>query len=829
MPTLLQDFRYAIRQLMKSPGFAVLAIATLALGIGANTAMFTVVESVLLRPLPYAHSDRLLAIGPPGAQGPGSTSWLNYRDIRDQSRNLAQSAGYSEDVGVVQGKDGSMSVVTPGATPSVFPTLGVRPLLGRTFTEEEGQSGGPKAVLLSEGLWREAFNADPQIVGRKIRVNAQPRTVVGVMPAWFRFPESMGNDLRKGLWLPIQPNKEMLSERGYHFFHIVAQLKPGVTAAQEKSELASIARHIRELDPTKNRDLAFDAASYQQVLTGPVRPVFIGLVVALGLVLLIACANVANLSIARCIGRQQEFAVRAALGAGRMRLVRQVVVESSVLSLLGCAAGFFLAQIAISAIGKLPPDTIPRATDISLRWTVVLALAAIATITTILSSLLPALLVARTDPQPALQAASRGVGTRSARGRLTGWLVAGEVALSASLLIATGLLFHTLWNMEHARLGFEVSRVSTFTAVPADANGFGNASVSEQGANTSPSVAVVAYQPVLERMRHLPGIEDAALVTAPPLSGIDMGTSFDIVGTRHDPANNRQAQITAVSGDYAHVMRTPVIRGRMITDDDTTDAPFVVVINEALAKKYFAGQDPIGKQLDLGGKDTGMIKPYTIVGIMGDQVTASVAEGARPYLMVPYQQIPTTSLFYPILLKTVVNFTVKSRTDIAIAPAMRTVFKEVAPDFALDNFQTMQQAVDQSNFSDRLGLYLIAAFAGMAMLMVVAGLYGVLAQLVSYRRREIGVRLALGATRQSILTMVLRQGSVLVGAGIAAGVVLAIATGRLVKGFLYGVKPVDVWTYLGVIVLLLLVGMLASLIPARRAAAVEPIQALREQ
>jgi ABC-type antimicrobial peptide transport system permease subunit len=267
----------------------------------------------------------------------------------------------------------------------------------------------------------------------------------------------------------------------------------------------------------------------------------------------------------------------------------------------------------------------------------------------------------------------------------------------------------------------------------------------------------------------------------------------------------------------------------MINEADTATAPYVLVINETLAKKFFVGEDPIGKQLDLGGKDTGMIKPYTIVGIMGDQVDSGVAQAPKPHLLLPYQQIPTTSLFYPLLLKTVVNFAVKSRTDIAIAPEMRSVFKQVAPDFALDNFQTMQQAVDQSNFSDRLGLYLIAAFAGMAMLMVVAGLYGVLAQLVSYRRREIGVRLALGATRQSILQMVLRQGSVLVGTGIVAGVVLAIATSRLVKGFLYGVKPVDAWTYAGVILLLALVGMLASLIPAKRAAAVEPIQALREE
>jgi ABC-type antimicrobial peptide transport system permease subunit len=267
----------------------------------------------------------------------------------------------------------------------------------------------------------------------------------------------------------------------------------------------------------------------------------------------------------------------------------------------------------------------------------------------------------------------------------------------------------------------------------------------------------------------------------------------------------------------------------MISEDDTAGSPFVIVINETLARKYFAGQDPLGKQLDLGGKHTGMIKPYTIVGILGDQVDSGVAQAPKPYLMLPYQQIPTGSLFYPILLKTVVNFAVRTRTDIAVAPLMRNAFKQTAPDFALDNFQTMQQAVDQSNFSDRLGLYLIGAFAGMAILMVIAGLYGVLAQIVSYRRREIGVRLALGATRNSILAMVLRQGALLVCLGTAGGMVLAISAGKLVKSFLYGVKPVDAWTYAGVVLLLALVGAIAALVPARRAAAVEPIMALREE
>lgn len=829
MQAFFQDFRYAVRQLLKSPGFALLAIVTLALGIGANTAMFTVVESVLLRSLPYTQSDRLVSIGPANVQGFASTSWLNYRDIREQSKNLAATAGYSEDVGVIQGKEGSVSVVTPGVTANLFHMLGARPLMGRTFTEAEGQAGGPKVVVLSEGLWRQAFNADPQIIGRELRVNAQPRIVVGVMPAEFHFPESMGNDLRKGLWLPIQPNREMLTERGYHFFFVVAQLRPSVTAAQEQSELGAIAQRIREVDPTKNHDVALRAVSYQELLTGPVKPVFIALLVALGLVLLIACANVANLSIARCIGRQQEFAVRAALGAGQLRLIRQVVVESGVLSLLGCGFGVLMASFAITAIHKLPPDTIPRGDNIVIRWTVILALAGIATVTTILSSLLPAMLVARTDPQPALQAASRGIGARSTRGKLTGWLVAGEVAFSVLLLIATGLLFRTLWNLEHARLGFDVNHVTTFTAMPADANGFGNASVSKNPEHAAISIAIVAYQPTLERMRHLPGVQDAALVTAPPLSGIDMNTSFDVVGLPHDPSRNFQARMTAISGGYAYVMGTPLLRGRMISDDDTATSPFVLVINEALAQKYFAGQDPLGKELDLGGENTGMIKPYTVVGILANQVDSGVAQAPKPLLMLPYQQIPASSLFYPLLLKTVVFFAVKTRSNIAVAPAIRSVFSQTAPDFALDNFQTMQQAVDQNNFSDRLGLYLIGGFAGMAVLMVIAGLYGVLAQLVSYRRREIGVRLALGATRRSILILVLRQGSLLVAAGIGAGLVLALVSARLVKGFLYGVKPLDTGTYAMVVLLLLAVGAIASVIPARCAAAVEPIQALREE
>jgi predicted permease len=829
MQTLLVDLRFALRQLRKSPGFAALAVLTLAFGIGANTAMFTIVESVLIRPLPYAHPERLVRIGPPNGSGLGNTSWLNYRDIRDQTQNMDSVACYGEDVGVVRGKDGSESVVTPGVTPSLFRMLGAHPLLGRTFTEEEGQSGSPKTAVVSEGLWRNEFNSDPEILNRTIVVNGEPRAVVGVMPRDFRFPETVGPDMQKGLWLPLQPTQEMQAERGESVFTIVGELKPNVTLAQGRAELSAIVQRIHQLDPKAASQLSFRAIPYQETLTGPVAPVFMALVVAVGLVLLIACANVANLLIARCLVRQQEFAVRAALGAGQWRLMRQLIAEGGLLSAVGCGFGFGLAAFAIALLHKLPPDTIPRAENIGLHWTVVLVLAAIATATTVLSAFLPALLVSRSDPQRVLQGASRGVGARSVRHRLSGAVVTGEVALSALLLVATGLLFHTLWNLEHVRLGFDVTRVTTFTAMPADASGFANMTVSADTTHAPTSVAILVYQPVLERIRNVPGVEQAALDTAPPFSGIDMHTSFAIVGYPKGAGEDQGARITAVSGGYAQLMRTPVIRGRMISDDDTENSPFVITINEVLARKYFPGKNPLGIPLDLGGKDTGMIHPYTIVGVIGDQVDTSTSQPPQPFLMIPYRQVPSTSLFYQALITTIVNFVVKTRGEVAVAPAMRSVFHEMAPDYALDDFQTMQNAVDQSNFSSRMGLYLTGAFAGMAVVMVIAGLYGVLAQLVSYRRREFGIRLALGATPGGILSMVLQQGLVLVGAGLAIGMVAAVLAGNLVKSFLYQVKPADVWTYSGVVLLLLVVGRVAALIPARRAAAVEPMIALREE
>ena len=828
MESFSQDLRYALRQLWAARGLTALAVLTLALGIGSNAALYAVLESVLLRPLPYAHSDRLTYIGPrEEVPSFSSTSWLNYRDIRDQAQTFEAVAGYLPDLGVMENAQGAKSVIAVRVTPNTFPMLGVAPMLGRVFTQAEGQTGGAQVALLSESLWRHNFHADPSVVGRTVKIDGLPKTIVGVMPETFHFPDQGTSEMEDGLWLPLQPTPLMLKTRGWNFIKTVGKLRSGVTVPQAQAELDAIARRIRIDDPKEASRLSLQATVYQQLLTGSVRPAFYALLGAVALVLLIACTNVANLLIARYLGRRQEFAVRVALGAGRGRLVRQLLTEGALLSVAGCLGGFALAAFVLTFVHKLPDGTIPRASSIGMDWTILLALAAIATATTVLSSLLPAMLAARTDPQAVLQAASRGLGPRAGGRGLSKGLVIGEVALSSLLLVGTGLLFHTLWNLEHASLGFDATRVTTFDAMPGDSSGIENMSVSTATANAPASLAATVYEPVLDRIRAEPGVRSAALITIRPLSGFNMTTSFDIVGQPKDPAG-RGAGLTAVSGGYARTLGTATLRGRMIGDQDTASSPYVAVINESLARKYFGKRNPVQQQLDLG-KENGMVRPYTIVGVIGDQLQQQVGGPVDPLILLPYHQIPTTSLFDQALLKFNVSFVVKTSGNMDVTAEMRSAFHQYAPGFALSDFQTMQKAVDDSIFSERLSLELTACFAGLAILMVVIGLYGVLAQLVSYRRHEIGIRMALGATRESMARLILRQGSILIGTGLAIGLGLSVLLGRLVKSFLYQVPLLDAWTYVAVIALSLIVGLLASLLPAYRAASVEPMEALREQ
>ncbi len=829
MQNFLYDLRYGIRQLRNTPGMALLAILTLALGVGANTAIFTVIDSVLLRPLPYAHSDRLVFIGPGGDKPSfGSTSWLNFADVHTQSKLLEGAVGYAEDVSVLEARDSSISVVAPRVTTNLFSMLGQRPMLGRTFTDAEGQTGGPPVVMLSEGLWRDTFHSDPNIVGQVVKVGGKPTTVVGVMPATFNFPESMGADLKKGVWLPIQPTAEMLKDRGYHFFNVAGTMRPGVTVAQMQQEVNAIAARI----PHEHNDtpVTFRVDPYQEVLTGPVKPVLYALLGALGLVLLIACANVSNLLIARALGRQQEFAVRAALGAGKTRLIVQMLSEGLLLSLLGCGVGVAAGGAGDGRNSQAAGwDDSARGFDCNS-----------------LDGAAGAGGDCRADDRAFVASAGAAGGEGESAGgaaggiarcglevdgrkteRLAGSRRSGAVDAAAGGHGAVVPDACGTWSSRSWDLRLRISRRSRqCRQMRRDSQGWRSLKTRRMrrrrwrrlrinrcssGCGSFRAFRVRRWRP-RRRCRGWICTRASTYSASRQISRISL-----------------EARVSAVSGDYARMMGTPIVRGRMIGDGDTLTTPFVAVVNEALVKKYFAGKDPLGKQINLGGKDTGMIKPFTIVGVLGDQVDSSVGGEVQPLILLSQQQIPTTSLFYQALLKTVVTFVVKTRGDIPVAQEMRSVFHQLAPGFALDKFQTMQEAVDKNTFSQRLGLYLVGSFAGLAIAMVIAGLYGVLSQLVSYRRREIGVRMALGATRGSVAKLVLRQGSILIGAGLVVGLVLAVATGRLIKGFLYEVKPLDASTYVAVAVALTAIGLVAALIPARRAASIQPMQALRDE
>lgn len=833
VPDLLQDVKFALRQMRKTPGFAVTAVLTLALGIGANTAMFTVIDSVLVRPLPYRDATRLVVLGEKtNVLGLHGTSWLNLQDIRN-SKTFDEIGGYFVDVAIVQTAQGGQTVLSPKVTGNMLSILGVNPILGRVFNDGDCAPGAPLTVLLSNTLWRGSFAADPSIVGRTIRIGDVPHTVIGVMPPGFGFPDEQHADAAKGVWLPVQPTGPMLKERGFSTFTLLGVLHPGVTDARASAELAAIAARIRRLDPNSSGNLRLGLQPYRDFVAGSVRSVFLALSAALGLVLLIACTNVANLQLARYLARYQEFAVRSALGAPKARLIRELVVESGTVSAFGAVAGFALAVAILRAIRALPEDMIPRAAEIHLHLLVLVALAALAAIATLLSALIPALFAMKAEPQSVLRGAGRGVSPRAARSRMARFLVATEVAIAAVLLVACSLLFRTLYNLEHKWLGFDVENVTTFYATPPTSAGyFSGALAGAQPHALPPPVATTIYAPILTQLRQLPGVEEAALASALPFSGIDMRSSFELNGHKNITQQEKDfhhAAMRVMSGGYMQAMRSPMLQGRAISDSDTEDQPYIAVVNDAFARQFLRGSDPIGQQIGFGGPETGMQKRYTIVGVTTDAAQRKVSEPAAPELDLSYRQIPRDSFYYTLLVSSATNYVLRTRTNEDLAPAIHRVLQRIAPGFAIDDLQTMQRAVDQSNFNQRLGLYLIAAFAALAIAMVIVGLYGVLSQFVSQRRQEIGVRMALGATSESILALILRQGSTLIAVGLGAGIVAALGASQLIASFLFGVRPMDTLSYAAAALALFTVGLAAALIPARRAAATDPMDALRAE
>jgi len=828
---LPQDVRYTLRQLRKNPGFAALAIITLALGIGANTAMFTVIDSVLIRPLPFRNANRLVSIrigyldshfGDPD-QNP--VSWPAYRELRTRSHSFEDIIGISSsDWTVIQTPQGGQKVVRATITANVLDTLGIHPVLGRPFDSKDYQSGAAPVVLLGAELWRDHFGSDPLVLGRQVRIGGTPYLVVGVLPDSFDLLDVQAEaDVTSRVWLP---------SRGDEDFELAGIVRPGVSPQAAQAELGTFALDICGQNLQCAKSVKFIVKPSRDVMTTSVRPALLALTGALFLVLLIACVNVSNLQLARHLARRQELAVRAAIGAGRGRLLGQLMAEGAVLAVAGAAAGLGFASILIAAVHRLPPNFIPRADEIKLRVPVFAMLAIIAAVATVLSSLAPALLATRTAPEEALREASGGSITGRRRSRLSQWMVAGEVSLSAVLLVSAGLMFHTLYNLQHIHFGLDLDEVTAFEVTPANAPGYlGWLAARKSG--TAPqaiteSVVTRVYQPILDRLRQLPGVVDVALGSWAPFDGT---AGFAMIRPPGVPETQQHgliaAQICYVSPGYARTMGIPLIKGRMISDQDSTGTPLVAVVNETLARRLPPGQDPIGEHIAHPSRTPPTMKnDYTIVGVLGDARQHIVTQTPDPEVLLSYQQVPTSDPRY-FLLASGTNYFVKTRGHVQLTNAIRQVFRQSAPGYAVDHFRTLRIALDDATFNQRLGLYLTASFAGIAILMVLTGLYGVLSQLVGQRWREIGVRMALGATNRSILQMILRQGSILAVTGLALGLIASLAGGRLLRAFLYGVKPTDAWTYLGVAVVLLSLSIGAALLPARRAAKVDPMVALR--
>jgi putative ABC transport system permease protein len=803
---LAQDTGYTLRQLRKNPGFAALAILTLALGIGANTAMVTVIDSVLLRPLPFHNEDRLVSITIMWGPYENAASWSDFQDIRTRAHLLEDIMGISYgDLTVIGTPQGSQKVCRATITDNVLDMLGVHPAVGRPFDNKDYQSGAAPVVLLGAELWRDRFGSDPLILGRQVRLGGVPHTVVGIMPESFHFVQHDA-DITSRVWVP---NRE---EGG---LSLTGRLNPGVTPQAAQAEFAAIAQNsCKSAECVGN--LKYIVKPYRDALTASVRPGLLALTGALFLVLLIACVNVANLQLARHLARRQELAVRAALGAARSRLLRQLMAEGAVLAIAGALAGLAFATLLLLAVHRLPPNFIPRADEIQLRVPVFAMLAVLAALTTILSSMVPALLATRTPPEEVLREGSGGSTSGTNRSRLSEWMVAGQVALSVILLVSTGLMFQTLYNLEHIHFGFDLDRVITFTAMPADAQGmigFLASQNEKRPVQSTESIVTRVYQPIVDRLRQLPGVVDVGLSAWAPFDRNTMWFSFALPGRSTGEEHGTKAQICIVSSGYARTMGTPLVEGRMIADSDTAASTLVAVVNETFAKLLFPGRNPLGEQIVDQSRTA-----YTIVGVLGDARQHDLTHTPDPEVLYAYQQVPTSGFAYSVLVASGTNYIVRTRGDVDLTNPIRQIFRQAAPDFAVDHFRTFRGALDEVTFNQRLSLYLTGSFAGVAILMVLTGLYGVLSQLVGQRRREIGIRMALGASRGSIQGMILRRASLLTIVGLAVGLPASLAVGRLLRAFLYGVEPTDGLTYFAVAIVLLAVSIAAALIPARSAA-----------
>jgi putative ABC transport system permease protein len=803
--TFLHDLRYGLRQIARSPSFALLSMLTLALGIGATTAIFSVVNPILFRALPYPDPDRIVRVAERDREGQDAgTGYATFVDVQKMATSFEAIAVSSQWQPTLQGSGDPERLDGQRVTQGFFSVLGVRPSLGRDFTAEENVRGRHRVTILSHGLWQRRFGADPSVLGRQVTFDGFAYTVVGVMPKSF---ESLLSPTAQ-LWAPLGYEVSLpWACRTCHHLGEYARLKPGISPAAAKRELDLISARLVAEYPTEYAAPGMLVVPLNTVVTRSVRPALLAALGAVGFVLLIACANVSSLLLGRAMQREAEFAIRGALGAGRRRVVRQLLTESVVLSLLGGAMGVGLAWWGVKGLVALAPAGLPRLNQIGIDGRVLGFTAALSVATGLLFGLVPALATARPDLFTALRPGGRHTGHRSRR-LARGILVAGEVALSLMLLIGAGLLFRSLDRLLAVNPGFEPRGLLTME-------------VQTTGSRYADNPPVWSFfERALEAVKAVPGVETAGWTSQLPLGG-----NFDRYGVQIEgkllanPEEAPSADRYAVSPDYLQAMRIPLKRGRTLGSKDGAAAPPVVLINETFARVGWAGEDPIGKRVQLGGAD----RPWrTVVGIVGDVHHTGLDEQQAPQIYIPEIQW--------IVADGAMVLAARTRGDpAALAPAVRAAIRSVDPSLPILHTATMDEVVSATAQSRRFAFVMFQVFAVVALLLAAAGIYGVLAGSVTERTREIGIRSALGASRGGLLTLVVRQGLLLTGAGLAAGTVGALALSRFLDRMLFGVGARDPATFAAVVLVLLAVALAACWVPAWRATRVSPLEALRAE
>jgi predicted permease len=810
LEAFFQDARFAFRMLRKNPGFTAVAVLTLALGIGANTAIFSVVYAVLLKPLPYTNPEQLFtAFQANTQQGVAETgcSYLNFEEWRAQNHVFSELAGNVAHQLTLTGRVEPTVVNTSVVTPEFFALLDVKPVAGRIFFPQDGNQGAPPVVLVSEDLWRGRFGADPKIIGTSINLDQRPFTVIGIIPGAFRTPFFT---TKQEVWIPLVQDpvfSTFMPQRGAHLLPVIGRLKPGVSVAQAQAEMDAISGRLAGEFPAENNGWTVRLVPLQKEIVGDVRTALLVLLGAVGLVLLIACANIANLLLARATSRSKEIAVRTALGAGRARIIRQLLSETAVLGLLGGAAGIALAYWGVKALSSLLPSSLPQMNPIRVDYFVLGFALLLSAIAGVAFGSVPAMFAAHADIQSTLREGARSGESRNRR-RARSFLAAGEIAIAMVLLVAAGLLLRSFSKLMSVSPGFDAQHI-----VKADIS-------LPQFQYSKPQQWTAFSDELLARIQSDPGLQDSAVVVPRPIADLRVTLPFDIVGSPPASASaaaSRTTSYVSISLGYFHVMSIPLLSGRLFDQRDIMSSPSVTIISKTMAQRYFPNQDPLGKQLNFGFP-RGTTAVHEIVGIVGDVRDDSLGQDPRPMVYVPYTQAPFWGA----------NVVVKSTlSPSSVAATIRQEVQKIDKDLPVTDVAMMPDIIEASVAQPRFRTFLLGLFGAMALVLAATGIFGVISYSVSRRTNEIGIRVALGASRGTILRMVLRETLLLTFAGLAVGLPCALAASHLLGNMLFGVSASDPATLAIVAITLAAVAALAGYIPARRAMRVDPMVALR--